>query len=113
MNRSALVTATIIGLVPQLAMVIGGHYSPAIKELFAAGGMIFSLIAGIAFAYLAGGHRPPDVRGGAAAGGLCALLAIAVSVILGDVPPSLLLVGTVSSVITGAVGGAIGKLIFG
>ena len=45
----------------------------------------------------------------AAAAGLVS----AVSALLGDVPPSLLLLGTVSSVVTGAIGGAIGKLLFG
>jgi hypothetical protein len=54
-----------------------------------------------------------DLLGGAVAGGVCALLGIAASAILGDVPPSLLLLGTVSSVVTGAIGGAVGKLIFG
>jgi hypothetical protein len=113
MDRNALVTATAIGLVPQLAMVVGGHYSPAIKALFAVGGMGFSLIAGLIFAYLVKGGWSPDLTGGALAGGICALVGIAVCVLLGDAPVSLLLLGTISSVVTGAIGGAIGKLIFG
>ena len=113
MDRNALVTATIIGLVLQVAMVVGGHYSAAIKPLFAVGGMGFSLVAGLIFAFLARGGWSPDLIGGALAGGICALLGIAVSALLGDVPPSLLLLGTISSVVTGAIGGAIGKLLFG
>jgi hypothetical protein len=113
MNGKALLIATVVGLVLQLAMVFGGHASPAIKSLFAVGGMGFSLIAGLVFAYLARGGWSPDLTGGAIAGGLCALIGIAASVALGDVPASLLLLGTVSSIVTGVIGGAIGKLLFG
>jgi hypothetical protein len=115
MERNALIVATVGGLVLQLAMVVGGHYSPAVAALFAVGGMGFSLIAGLLYVWFAvvKGGWSVDLQGGAVAGGVCALLGIAASVVLGDVPPSLLLLGTVSSVVTGAIGGAIGKLIFG
>ena len=114
MERNALVVATVIGLVLQLAMVVGGHYSPAVKNLFAVGGMGFSLVAGLLYVWFAlAGSWSSDLQGGAVAGGVCALLGIGVSAALGDVPASLLLLGTVSSVVTGAIGGAIGKLIFG
>jgi hypothetical protein len=115
MERNALIVATVIGLILQLAMVVGGHFLPAVKDLFAVGGMGFSLIAGLLYVWftVVKGSWSADFRGGAVAGGVCALLGIAVSAILGDVPPSLLLLGTVSSVVTGAIGGAIGKPIFG
>ena len=114
MQRNALIVATGIGLVLQLAMVFGGHYSPAVAGLFAVGGMGFSLIAGFLYVWFAvKGSWGSDLTGGAVAGGVCALLGIAVSAALGDVPVTLLLLGTVSSVVTGAIGGAIGKLIFG
>jgi hypothetical protein len=114
MERNALIVATAIGLVLQLAMVVGGHYSPAVKGLFAVGGMGFSAVAGLLYVWFAvvKGVWSADLQGGAVAGGVCALAGIAASAILGDVPPSLLLLGTVSSVVTGAIGGAIGKLIF-
>jgi hypothetical protein len=113
MNSKALIVATLVGLVLQLAMVIGGHVSPGIKDLFAVGGMGFSLIAGLVFAYIARGGWSPDIIGGAIAGGLCAIIGIAVSVMLGDVPASLLLLGTISSIVTGLIGGGAGKLLFG
>ena len=114
MERHALIVSTAIGLVLQLAMVVGGHYSPAVQGLFAVGGMGFSLVAGFLYVWFAvKGGWSSDLQGGAVAGGICALLGIAVSVVLGDVPASLLLLGTISSVVTGAIGGAIGKLIFG
>jgi hypothetical protein len=113
MNSKALIVATLVGLALQLAMVIGGHVSPGIKDLFAVGGMGFSLIAGLVFAYIARGGWSSDLTGGAIAGGLCAVIGIAASVVLGDVPASLLLLGTISSIVTGLIGGAIGKLLFG
>lgn len=113
MNNKALTVATLIGLVLQLAMVIGGHVSPDIKNLFAVGGMGFSLVAGLVFANQARAGWSGDMVGGAISGGLCALIGIAVSAALGDVPFSLLLLGTTSSIVTGIIGGAVGKLLFG
>ena len=114
MERNALLVATGVGLILQLIMVVAGHYSPPVKNLFAIGGMGFSLVAGLLYVWFAvAGTWSSDLQGSAIAGGVCALLGIAVSAALGDVPASLLLLGTVSSVVTGAIGGAIGKLIFG
>ena len=114
MQRNALVVATGIGLVLQLAMVVGGHYTSAVKELFAVGGMGFSLIAGLLYVWFAvKGSWRSDLVGGAIAGGLCALIGIALSAVLGDVPVLLLLFGTLSSIVTGVMGGAVGKLVFG
>jgi hypothetical protein len=44
-------------------------------------------------------------------GGLCALIGIGVSLALKDVAPMILALGTLSSAVTGAIGGAIGKLL--
>ena len=109
MNTPALVRATGIGLVLQVIMVVAGHFVPAIANLFAVGGMGFSALAG----WLYGRAAPQGAQaflGGGLAGGLCAVLGIGVSVLLGDVPPSLLLLGTGSSVVTGAIGAGIAKL---
>ena len=109
MNTSALVRATGIGLFLQIVMVVAGHFVPAVANLFAVGGMGFSALAG----WLYGRAAPEGAQaflGGGLAGGLCALLGIGVSVALGDVPPSLLALGTGSSVLTGAVGAGIAKL---
>jgi hypothetical protein len=113
MNNKALLTAVIIGLVLQLAMVGGGHFADKGTQgwLFPVGGMGFSLIAGLIFAWSAAAGWGPSLLGGAIAGGVCAFLGIGVSVLLKDVPPMLLIVGTLSSVATGVVGAAIGKLI--
>lgn len=111
MNNRALSIATIVGIVLQIAMVVVGHSMPSVKNLFAVGGMGFSLVAGLIYGILArGGTTGALALGGAAAGGACAFVGILISHLLGDVPPSLLLLGTVSSVVTGAIGGAIAKL---
>jgi hypothetical protein len=113
MDRTALIKATAAGSVLQLAMVLAGHHWPAIRGLYAIGGMGFSLIAGLLYMYWTRvAAWPSAVGGGAIAGGVCALLGIAVSAVLGDVPATLLIVGTLSSVVTGALGAALGKLLF-
>ena len=111
MNTRALAIATLIGTLLQVAMVVAGHSSPAIAALFAVGGMGFSLVAGVIYARLA---RPITKRnaaiGGLAAGAICAFLGILVSYLLGDVPAQLLALGTLSSALTGAIGGLLGTL---
>jgi hypothetical protein len=112
MNRDSLVVATAAGLILQLAMVIAGHYLPPIRDKgFAIGGMLISLLAGLLYVRLTHGGWFDACIGGAIAGGVCAILAIAVSVWLKDVPNQILLIGTAASAVTGLLGGAIDKLI--
>jgi hypothetical protein len=51
--------------------------------------------------------------GGAIAGGLCALIGIAASWALGDVPAQVLGFGTVASTVAGLAGAAIGRVLPG
>jgi len=111
LGRDALILATTIGLILQFVMVVGGHYSAPVKASFAVGGMLFSLVAGLLYVRLAPGGWAGACLGGAIAGGLCAIIAIAVSVSLKDVPAQILWLGTSASAVTGVIGGAIGKLI--
>jgi hypothetical protein len=104
----ALWRATLIGTVLQVAMVVGGHYAPPIKSLYAPGGMLISGVAGWLFGRFGGGGRALSAVGGLFAGAACAFLGILESFYLGDVPASLLLLGTVSSAVTGAGGGFVG-----
>jgi hypothetical protein len=93
-------------------MVVAGHYDPSIAAFFAVGGTTISLVAGLLFALWA---KPPALGtaalGGLIAGGACALIGITVSFLLGDVPAPVLAFGTVSSAVTGTIGGAVGRLI--
>lgn len=112
MNTNALRRATIIGTLLQVAMVVAGHYVPFIAlHVFMYGGMLISLLAGVIYARAAKGFAGAAI-GGAIAGGLCALLGIGVSVGLGDTLPIILAIGTAASVVTGLIGGVMGKLIF-
>jgi len=112
MNMQAVLIATLAGTVAQVAMVVAGHYSPGVAKFFAVGGMGLSLLAGLLYAALSHGGLVEGAFHGAVAGGVCALIGIGVSRALGDVPTSLLLLGTISSIVTGAIGGAIGRLVF-
>jgi hypothetical protein len=106
-----LIRATLIGTVLQLAMVVMGHYDPRIASMFAVLGMLLSLVAGVLFGRWSGALG----KGGAAAGGLaagaaCALLGILESFYLRDVPGWVIVFGTISSAVTGAIGGLLGRL---
>jgi hypothetical protein len=107
-TMSAFRNATIIGTLLQLAMVLSGHWVEFIKlNVFAVGGMLISALAGIIYARSARVDRKKSAVQGAIVGGLCALIGIVVSFILGDVPAGILALGTLSSAVTGAMGGAI------
>ena len=111
MNTRALATASLVGTLLQVAMVVAGHSSPAIAGMFAVGGMGISLIAGVIYARLArDATKRSAAIGGLASGAICAFLGILVSHLLGDVPASLLALGTLSSAVTGAIGGLLGTL---
>lgn len=106
-GNAALRNATIVGTILQLAMVLSGHWVEVIKlRGFAIGGMLISAVAGVVYARLAHTSRATSARKGAIAGAVCALIGIAVSVALGDTAPLILLIGTASSAVTGAIGGA-------
>jgi hypothetical protein len=114
MNSRALVIASLVGTLLQVGMVVAGHSNPAIAGLFAVGGMGLSLVAGVLYARLArAATKGSAAIGGGAAGAICAFLGILVSHLLGDVPASLLALGTISSAFTGAIGGFIGALSLG
>lgn len=111
-GRSALFQATTIGTVVQLAMVIVGHFVAAVAALFGPLGMLISLAAGLLYAARAktSGYGAAAL-GGAVAGGACALIGVVVSFALGDVTATILALGTLSSAVTGAIGGTIGRAV--
>jgi hypothetical protein len=102
----------VVGTILQLLLVVIGHFVPAVAALFAPLGMLISLIAGLVYGLRAGRRALGEqLLAGALVGGGCALIGIAVSWTLGDVEAVILLIGTTSSAVTGAVGGAIGRVI--
>lgn len=112
MNRKALVNAILIGTALQLAMIVAGHFVPYVKDhVFMFGGLTLSLVAGLIYGYAAKGSWPDSLLGGVIAGAVCAFIGLVASMLWGDVPRDIILLATLSSGVTGAVGGAIGKLI--
>ncbi|KPF74414.1 hypothetical protein IP88_07955 [alpha proteobacterium AAP81b] len=108
MNRRQLILALLVGIALQVAMVIAGHGSAAVRDWFALGGMGISALAGWLAARGGTGWAGALAAGGIA-GGVCAAVGIGVSVVLGDVPETLLLMGTAASLLTGLIGGAIAR----
>jgi hypothetical protein len=112
MNMRTLTIATLVGIGLQVALVVAGHFIRLLQDPgFAIGGMAFSALAGWLYARMAGGAWRETLFGGAVAGGVCAAVGIAVSAALGDVPFSLLLLGTTASVATGIGGAVLAKLL--
>jgi hypothetical protein len=99
----------LLGSLLQVAMVVTGHYVPAVAARFGLIGTLISLVAGVVFArsLMRGTGRRVGFLGGLVAGGACALVGIAVSFGLGDVTAAILLFGTLASAVAGGVGGAL------
>jgi hypothetical protein len=106
-----LFRVTLIGTVLQLLLVVAGHYDASIKALFAGLGMLVSLVAGLLFGLWSGPlARTGAIAGGAFAGAVCALIGIVESFYLKDVPGWVIAFGPVSSAVTGALGGFLGRI---
>ena len=113
LNPRALVLASLLGTVLQVAMVVAGHSNKSVANMYAVGGMGFSLLAGLAYAVWSRGAPPSSLAvGGMIAGAVCAFIGIFVSFMMKDVPASLLALGTISSAVTGALGGWLGSFVF-
>lgn len=109
MNMRALITATVIGAAMQIAMIVAGHFLPAVQAWYPVAGTLISLVAGLLYARAAETGWGGALFGGAVAGGVCAFIGIAMSWALGQVPPITFVIGTSASAVGGLVGGAIGK----
>ncbi len=109
MNKARLINPTLIATIAQIVMVVTGHFVPAVAGLFAIGGMGISALAGWFALKGQAASLNAAAGGGALAGGISAAIGIAVSAAMGDVPASLLVMGTGASVITGMIGGLIGR----
>lgn len=98
-----------VGTLLQTAMVLTGHWVAAVAGLFGPLGVAISFLAGLLWARESGGTAGGAAGGGAVVGGACALIGIAVSYVLGDVTAAILAFGTLSSAVTGALGGLVGR----
>jgi hypothetical protein len=111
-QSTALLKSTALGTLLQLIMVVLGHFAPSLAGLFAEGGMAISGVTGLLYSVWGGKESLGGAAlGGAAAGGLSAFFGILASHLMGDVPVELLHVGTAGSVVTGAIGGMVGRVL--
>ena len=97
-----------VGTVLQTAMVVVGHWVVAVANLFGPLGVLISLVVGLLWARDEARGYGHGAGGGVLVGGACALIGIVISFLLGDVTAMILAVGTVSSAVTGAIGGLVG-----
>lgn len=110
LSTRAVVVAGIAGTVLQLGMIVAGHYYKSVAGFFPIGGMGFSLIAGVIYTVSSRAAAAASAAiGGLLAGAICAFIGILAGYLWGDVPASLLLLGTLSSAATGAIGGWAGR----
>ena len=98
-----------LGTVFQIAMVVVGHQVTPVANLFGPLGMAISLAAGLLWARTSATDYAKAAVGGTVIGGGCALVGILVSYLLGDVTAMILVLGTISSGVTGALGGLLGR----
>ena len=97
----------VVGTVLQVAMVLAGHWMPGLRDFWGPGGMLISLIVGCLAASSGGRTWSGVIKAGALAGGVGALIGIVIAFALQDVPPLLILLGTLSSTVAGIFGAAI------
>ena len=110
-DNRALQRAILVGIFLQLVAVLIAHFSLWIEtHAFLFAGMMISATMGFLYAQDVGRGYARGAYGGAIAGGVCAFGGIAVSVVLGDITAWMLLVRSLISVLTGAVGGVYGQM---
>jgi hypothetical protein len=110
-DHRALQRAILVGTLFQVVAVVIAHFSQWIEThalLF--GGMMISATMGYLYAQEVARGYVRGACGGAVAGGLCAVIGIAVSVLLGDMTLKMLGIRTLISILTGAVGGIYGQM---
>jgi hypothetical protein len=110
-DNRALQRAILVGTFLQIIAVLIAHFSHWIETnayLFA--GMMISATMGYLYAQDVARGYAKGAYGGAIAGGICAFAGIAVTVVLGDLTGRMLIVRSLISVLTGAVGGVYGQM---
>lgn len=108
----ALMRATFVGIVIQVAMVVIAHFVAWFLHsnmyLFAL--MMIAATSGYIYAADTGRGFFVGATAGAISGGICGLVGIAISVALRDAPQNFIPLYTAICVFTGAVGGIWGQV---
>jgi hypothetical protein len=113
MHTPALIRSTAVGTALQLTMILIGHLSPGLLQgnFFPIVGTALGGVTGFLYGRWAqGGGMGQNAAAGAIAGGIAGVLGAAVSAALGDVPLATIGIAGASTVVTGAIGGVLGKV---
>ena len=113
MGNTPLKRAGMLGTILQVALVVLGHFVPRLQPLglFPIGGSAIGAIAGFCYARWSVGPIGRAMGGGAVAGAVGGVLGAIVSYLLKDIPPSTIVVAGGSTLVTGLVGGLVGRLL--
>ena len=99
-----------MGIVLQLAMVTGGHFSTAVLNLSGILGTAIPFVLGIWYGATVPKSYKESSRGGFVLGIVGAFLGVVAAILMGDQTWMLLTFAPLSSGITGILGAAIGRL---
>jgi hypothetical protein len=107
-----MLSATGIGTVLQILMVVIGHLVPVLQErgLFPIAGTLIGAITGWLAGRATAGGMGAKAGSGAVAGGVAGALGSLVSTALGDVPFANIAIAGGSTLVTGAIGAALSGL---
>src|SRR5690606_2864402 len=93
----------------QFIVVVVGHFVPAVASSFPVVGTGIGAVTGYLFSKWGGRPtRMASASGGALAGGVAGMLGTVLAAAQGDVPMSTIGVATISTVVAGVLGGAVG-----
>ena len=115
--KTAFQRAITVGIMILVTFVVLSPYVPLLSRNVLFATILIAGVAGLLYAREVARGYGIGALGGAFAGGICALIGIALAVLLGDAaaftlgpaPETVLLVGTATSVLTGAIGGLFGQ----
>lgn len=116
MARNAFRLATLLGSILQVGMVLLGLAFPVLQQgnFYPIGGTLLALGAGFLFARWVGARAlAPALLGGGFVGGLGSFLGLLVAAVTGQAEPGpvvTVLIGSVTGLVAGAVGGFFGML---
>lgn len=106
-----LLRAVLVGTVLQLVLALCAHLFPWVAgHVLLFGWMMCSATAGYVYGLTFGRGYVVGAFGGAISGGLCAVPGVAIPVLAGDSPASMMAVATGICILTGGVGGAFGHM---
>lgn len=104
---STLAKFITVSTILQIAMVITGHYIPAVLNQSAVLGTSIPLVVGGWFGATGASSGKSALRGGFLIGVVGAVIGIVIAIVIGDAAPILLTFGPLSSGVTGLLGAVI------